>query len=330
MKNRHKYYLNFGLKALIVILLLGSLYRQFILKREFAVLQDTFRENLEDLRWEYLMFVVFLMPVNWMLETKKWQLLMSPFLHLPFFQAFKAILAGVTISIMTPNRIGEYAGRIMEIEAKYNWKGVIATLVGSLAQMIVLFLMGIAGAAYFLSSVYHINAYPLLGGLMISIGFVGLLLFIYLQVDMMVPLVRRLPLGKYQKAIYRQLLSLKKYPFLLLSRTLGISFLRYTVYALQYYLILAFFGIAPPFFIGMAGIATVYLLQTSIPLPIFMGLLLRSEIAIEIWGHFGYNEMTIVASSLLLFIINLTIPALLGLVIIVKTNVSKRLGLNNL
>ena len=255
---------------------------------------------------------------------------MSPFVNIPFPQALKAILAGVTISILTPNRIGEYAGRIMEIESKYNWKGIIATLVGSLAQLIILLSMGIIGMAYFVSQVYEIEAYPLISGMIISIGFVGLLLFIYFQVDLVVPMIRRWPLGRYKKSIYRQLLSLKKYPATLLVRALGISFVRYGIYTLQYYWILSFFGIAPSLLLSLSGIATIFLLQTSIPLPVFMGLLLRGEIAIEIWGHFGYNEITIMASSLLLFIINLTFPALLGLVIIVKTNVIKRLGLNGL
>ncbi len=255
---------------------------------------------------------------------------MSPFVNLPFLQALKAILAGVTISILTPNRIGEYAGRIMEIDAKYNWKGVIATLVGSLAQMIILLSMGIIGMAYFVSHVYEIEAYPLVSGIIISIGFVGLLLFIYFQVDLVVPMIRKWPLGKYKKQIYRQLLSLRKYPSFLLINTLGISLSRYLVYTLQYYWILLFFGIAPSLSLSLSGISTIFLLQTSIPLPVFMGLLLRGEIAIEIWGHFGYNELSIMASSLLLFIINLTIPALLGLMIIVKTNVTKRLGLNKL
>lgn len=323
-----KYYLNIGLKLLLSALLLGTLYRQLIIKREFSVLQEAFQENLPNLKWNYLILVILFMPLNWILETKKWQALMAPFVKLPFVQALKAILAGVTISILTPNRIGEYAGRIMEIEAKYNWKGVIATLVGSLAQMIVLLLMGILGMAYFLSHVYKFEAYPLLSGMLISVGFVGLLLFIYFQVDLVVPMIRKWPLGKYKKTIYRQLLSLRAYPSSLLIKALSISWLRYTVYTLQYYWILSFFGIAPSLVLSISGIATIYLLQTSIPLPVFMGLLLRGEIAIEIWGQFGYNEISIMASSLLLFIINLTFPALLGLVIIVKTNVSKRLGLN--
>ena len=42
-------------------------------------------------------------------------------------------------------------------------------------------------------------------------------------------------------------------------------FLRYMTYSIQYYFLLKFYGIHPPLLLGLAGIATIFFVQASIP-----------------------------------------------------------------
>jgi len=105
--------------------------------------------------------------------------------------------------------------------------------------------------------------------------------------------------------------------------------MRYGVYTFQYYLMLRFYGIDAPVLAALSGIATIYLMQTSIPVPPLFGLFARGEIALFVWGFFSTNELNILAASFTLFLINLSIPALLGSVFIVQTNVMKSLGYEN-
>jgi hypothetical protein len=276
--------------------------------------------------WGWLGVVIILMPLNWGLESLKWMKLMRPFLEMPFKKAYRAILAGVTISIFTPNRIGEYGGRILEVEARYNWRGVLATLVGSFSQLIVLISFGLAGALYYLHQFEMIDFFVLSSSLLIGGSLVFIMLFAYFNVDMALPLVKKLPLGKWKRPVYRQILVLRSYDAKLLGQVLLLSAVRYLVYSFQYYLILRFFGFSIPLFIALAGIATIFLVQTSIPLPLVVGLLVRGEIALSVWGFVDTNELGILAATFLLFIINLSVPSLLGVVIIVRTNVLKSLG----
>jgi hypothetical protein len=113
-----------------------------------------------------------------------------------------------------------------------------------------------------------------------------------------------------------------------LAKTLMWAFIRYTIYSVQYYMMLRFFGIDVPILRGMACIATIYLLQTSIPLPPVVSLLARGEVAIKIWGLFQANEISILAATFTLWVINLILPSFIGLILILNANVLKTIGFN--
>ena len=322
----HRRGLNFLIKATIVLFLLWAFYRQFYAQKNIGEVRTALNSLVEADHYIYLALAILLMPVNWGLESLKWKQLMRPFLPISLKKAFRAILAGVTISIFTPNRIGEYGGRILEVEAKYNWRGVLATLVGSLSQLIVLLAFGLCGALYYLHLFEMIDVFILSSSIFVGGSLVFIMLLIYFNVDMALPLVRKLPLGRWKVPIYKQMVVLKSYDVALLGNVLFLSAIRYLVYSFQYYLILLFFGVELPVFTVLSGIATIFLVQTSIPLPMVIGLLVRGEIALTVWGVTEVNELAVLAATFLLFIINLSVPALLGLVIIVRTNVLKSLG----
>ena len=55
----------------------------------------------------YLFFAIVLMPLNWGLELMKWQSLMHKAEQLDTKTAFKAMLAGITFALFTPNQKSE-------------------------------------------------------------------------------------------------------------------------------------------------------------------------------------------------------------------------------
>ena len=77
---------------------------------------------------------------------------------------------------------------------------------------------------------------------------------------------------------------------------------------------------------GYAGIATIYLLQTIVPLPAIAGLLVRGSLAVFVWSSFGANEISSLAASFVLWIINLILPALIGTFSLFSVNITKSLG----
>ena len=89
-----------------------------------------------------------LMTANWGLEAKKWQLANRILQPLSFWQSFKAVLTGTAIAAFTPNRMGEYFGRILYIEEGKRTRSIALTVVGSIAQFVVTLVFGIAGICY--------------------------------------------------------------------------------------------------------------------------------------------------------------------------------------
>ncbi len=317
------------IKVIFSVLLLCTIYRQVFAQADLALISEAFLHNFTFPHLNWLLFVFLLVPVNWGLEALKWRQLIKNFTLLSFWNIFKAILSGVAVSLLTPNRIGEYGGRILQIEARHNWKAVIATMVGSFSQLLVLLSAGLFGAVWFSYQYLQLELYILQIVLFFGIVLIGLLLFGFFNIDLIVPIAKRIPFAEKFHRYLRPLNVLRNYTAKELSIALLFAFLRYATYSLQYYFVLQFFGIEVTIVEGVSGISTLFLLQTSIPLPPLLGLLARGEMALFVWGSFSADEVGILASSFSLFVINLILPALVGMVFIVQINVLKSLGYEN-
>jgi hypothetical protein len=321
--------LNFGIKMFIAALLAWAIYRQVFAHENMQGLWLAFLQHFNYPNIGWLLVVVLLVPVNLTMETLKWRQLIRSFSHLGFWKIFQAILAGTTIAMFTPNRIGEYGGRVLFIEKGKGWEAVIATIVGSLSQMLVLLSVGLLGTLYFSSKFFEPEPYIIPVSLSLGISFIVFLFFTYFNIDLVVPLAKRVPhIHKFRKWL-RHLVVLRHYHSRDLRRTLLYSFLRYLVYSIQYYLLLQFYGVPVSWVMGMAGIATIYFVQASVPLPPVMALFARGEIALYVWGFFTQDKVDILAATFSLFVINIAVPALLGLLCIVQLNILKSIGYEN-
>ncbi|MBT8218209.1 MAG: flippase-like domain-containing protein [Bacteroidia bacterium] len=319
-------------KFLISSMLIYFIYNQLADKGDLSEVWSSFRQNIGFGNIGLLVLCVLLMPFNFILENYKWRYLLTGMAYVSFWRSLKAILCGATLGIVTPNRLGEYGGRVLYFESRDNWKAIIATGVGNLAQLIVILSIGWIGAIYFFK--HQVSLHPMLTSGSIVLGLISVILLsiLYFNIDLAIDLFRRFPIPTYIKARIRKLSFLqnleilRSYSIVALQKVLTIGLLKYVVYMTQYLLLLYFFGIQVPFWIALAGIATIYLIQTSIPLPAFMGLLARGELALIIWGYYSDMPENILGASFSLWILNLLIPSIIGLVLIYKVNILKSLG----
>ncbi|MEZ4932695.1 MAG: lysylphosphatidylglycerol synthase domain-containing protein [Saprospiraceae bacterium] len=321
--------LNLSIKIIISSLLVWAIYQQVFARQDERALWQNLVLHFKYPNFFWLLLVVLLAPINIAFESLKWKKLTEPFIDLGFPQIFKAVLSGISIAIFTPNRVGEYGGRILFVPAEHNWKAVIATLVGSLAQLLVLLSAGLIGLMFFTPK-FLPSEMPVLP-IVVSMGtvLIGVMFFCFFNIDLLIPVAKRIPYIHKLHRFLKQLLVLRNYSRKELSAALAFAFLRYLTYTLQYYFLLKFYGLPVPFMLGLAGIATIFFVQASIPLPPIMGLLARGEIAIFIWGFFSEDQVSILAATFTLFVINIAVPALLGLVFIVQANILKSLGYDN-
>ena len=302
--------------------MLWVLYEQIWLRKDLPELWQLFLLRFTAANEGWLIAALLLVAVNWGIETEKWRLLMLRAAHIPFWQAFKAVLAGVTFAVFTPNRIGEYGGRLLMVRVD-KWQTFIATVVSSVSQMIVLIGVGSIGAMGYVVSRYALPAYWLWSGAAAGAVGVTLLLMLYFNIDLIIPLIARLP---YLRRGVKHLTVLQEYSTARLVRVLLLSAARYSVYSLQYYLLLRFFGIEVSVIQGFTYIAFLFFLQTVLPLPPVSALLLRGELAVQVWGTYSHNPLSIFAVSFGLWFINLALPAIFGMIFIMSSNVTRNLG----
>jgi hypothetical protein len=311
---------------LLAVLLVWAIHRQVFGKEEADDIWISFKQHFRSGNWHWLWWNALLIPVNWFLETLKWRQLIKGFSDYSLWRTFQAILAGVSVGIFTPNRVGEYGGRVLLVKPEHNWRAVISTMVGSLAQMLILLSFGLIGAIYFATNYMEVVDQQMTW--LLVVGGVGVLAMwiTFYNIRRLLAWVKRFEWIQRFERYTKHLEVLTHYDARALSVALLYSFLRYLTYSTQYYFMLRFFDIDISLFVAYAGIATIYLIQSSIPLPPYLDLLARGEVALLIWSTFTTDEIAIFGSTFTLFIFNLIVPALFGMLIIFRSNIAQSLG----
>ena len=103
-----------------------------------------------------------------------------------------------------------------------------------------------------------------------------------------------------------------------LLRILGITFLRYTVFCVQFYAILQFFGVELSALQALIAIPTTYLFVSFTPSIAFSEAAVRSSYAVIIIGAFSDHEIAIILAGISIWLVNFVIPMVVGTVVIVR------------
>lgn len=215
---------------------------------------------------------------------------------------------------------------MLYIEKGKGWEAVISTLVGSMSQLLALIAVGLFGAVYFYWKFLEPEPYLSLVAMSLGLAFVAILVFGYFNIDLLIPIAKRIPYINPLKKWLKHLSVLRHYRRNELGLALLFAFLRYFTYSFQYFLLLKFYGIPAPWLDAAAGIATIFLIQASVPLPPAVGLLARGQIALFVWGFFTADQLDILAATFTLFVINIALPSLAGLLFIARLNIFKSMS----
>ncbi|MDK2910873.1 MAG: hypothetical protein PWR20_2441 [Bacteroidales bacterium] len=268
-------------------------------------------------------FVFLLMFLNWGLETLKWQQLILKIEKVPFFKAYMAIFTGVTASVFTPNRIGEYIGRVFILQNREPAKGILITLVGSLAQILI-YLTGGALAGLLLFYRYILPWRPQLAFLSwILIPAVILLIAGSIAIFSYLPnftrLMRKLLPRKWHR-IRSWIGVLGFYSRREMLEILFLSLLRYLVFTFQYVILLKMYGLDLSLGALLTGIPVIIMLLVVVPSVALSELGVRNSVALFVFGlmlpagmkNDPLIDISIIAAATSLWLINVAIPAIIG------------------
>ncbi len=262
---------------------------------------------------------VALMLVNWGLEAVKWRISVKPVQQVSFQTAFKAILSGVSVSISTPYRVGEYLGRILYMNEGNKLKAVSLTVVGSISQIMVTMAMGLLGLLFMADALAAQHILSPLWIKMIASGVCMVLVILTLFYFKLSWLVKRIDQIPAIKKFTWLINALESFNATILFRLLSLSVIRFLVFILQYYLLFQFFGVTLGFGQAWVSISLMFLVMAVVPtIALFTDLGLKGEISLKLIGIFSTNGLGITLTTISIWLINLVIPALAGSLLILS------------
>ena len=319
-----KLIINYLLGPLLFVLLAWSLYRQIIHQPDLEERWQQIKSSWQ----QYQFWIVFLlMFVNWGIEARKWQLLMAPLENFTLLRSFKAVMAGCSITMLTPNRIGEYGGRIMFVKEQNRLKAISLTILGSISQLTITMLMGTLGLFILgygsivnpekFDSVSWLLGAPLL---IISLSVTVIMLLLFFRVRIIISLISRI---RFLKNLVRYIEVLDVFSGKQLLRILFLSVFRYMVFILQYMLLLKVMEVDIAYPVSFLLLTVFYLVMAVAPTLGFTELPIRATASVLLFKIFSTNIIGIQAAAFGIWLINLVLPAVLGSLLIFGLKIMK-------
>jgi hypothetical protein len=270
----------------------------------------------------YIPLLLVLMIFNWLIESVKWKIAVASVQPVSMFRAFKAVLAGVSISLSLPNRIGEYLGRVLYLEPTQRVRAISVTVVASFSQLIVTVMMGFLGLllarpVMLSQGGWAIQTWWIAVGVVVLIAI--LMLLLYFNISFLNRWLQQKLLDSSSKWPLRfkgWLAALDSCDAAILRVLLSLSVLRYVVFVAQYYLAYQFFGVHFDMHQLFIIVSLTFLTLAAVPTFAAPELALRGAVGIFIAKWFTMQTAEVVLALLLIWITNLILPAIIGALLI--------------
>ena len=311
--------IGFLIKIGIVVFALFFLYQQFSTKSRV----DEFNLNhiLLQLQQNFLVIalVILMMFLNWFLESLKWRFLISKIEKVTIRRSIRAILSGITVSTFTPNRVGEYGGRVFCLENADRIQAVLITIIGSMAQLVITIVFGLIGILLLpnLMPVFDmllseiIFAYPIMLFSIILLN--ALLVTLFLNASFFSVVLSKVKfLKKFAK--YNDVFSFYNSSELL--EVLLYSLARYFVFTTQFFILLQVFEVDVTYIDAIILITTMLFVISIIPTIAITEIGVRGSISLFLFGLVSANTLGILSATFVMWVINLLLPALIGTIFI--------------
>lgn len=294
-----------------VIVFIGICYALYI---QLAKLSIADFEELNISNWTYFLIAVFLVFFNWGVELVKWMIIIKPISNEHSSATLiKSLFSGIATGIITPNRLGNFIGRMLYFKGRKRILAALGTLYANLSQFLATLIFGAVGFYSVGDQLIGEENHFILKAVLITAISMSFFLYIIFAFG---PEIFKFMYRKYQNTVDILQEQLKHVSFILLL----LSLLRYLVFISQFGLLLLAYG--ADYSEDLISALYLHFLIISIMPTLIMGkLVIRETIALLILGSFIPNQAIIVISSLTLWVINLGIPSLIGLYFILKKRI---------
>ncbi len=330
--------LNILFRLMIVALSLGFIYRKLFAEGDFEELSTAFQSFYHQADFFLLLVITLIMMlVNWGIEALKWKKLVARVENIGFLQAVQSVISGVTVSIFTPNRTGEFIGRAFILRKGNPGQAVLLTLIGSFSQLLVTILAGLLALAFsfreYLPDRIQIPSWSYTGVIMgiILIMIAGLILFF--RISIVIRFIEKRFLNKFSK-LHFYLNAINTISGKELLPLFFLSMIRYLVFSIQFFLVLKAFGLPVTILDALTLIPVIFLSLAIIPTIALSELGVRGSVSLFFIGEYLLKQRGIpvseqealgaVLAAGLLWVINLAVPAIAGIPFVFKLKFFRR------
>lgn len=277
---------------------------------DWAVVQQQLRVVEYPERWAA--GLVLLAPVNWGFETLKWQVLLRRVEETTFRDAYKGVLAGLSLGFALPAQLGDTAGRVLSLRTTARAEAVGASLVSGGMQFYVALVFGAVAWAHHLSVAPDRNdpAGQWLLYLLVGLSVLGIA-FGLARRRLIGWLAARPGLRRFAK--YWDVAG--QYNDREIGLALGAAAVRYLVFSGQFYIALRLVGIGLPSGDSASGIGVVFLVKTITPaFNLLSDLGVREAASLWVFAPFAIPAPVLITATLTLWLVNILLPVLVGLI----------------
>ena len=264
-----------------------------------------------------LSVVIVLMFANWFLEVVKWRYLCRPIEQISLWRATQSVFCGLTWAVFTPNRIGEYGGRVMFLQPRKRIFGVVAMGVGALAQLVLTSVAGSLSIAWFINRFFEVSAVGGVAIWLLAALYAGFFLTLYFNVRWINSWMQRIG---FLRKFHRFFEILTRYSLGELITVFFNSLARFIIFTSQYCILMLVIIPDIEFLPMLLLIFILFFVQAALPTLDLFDFGVRSVTASYLYAHITDHDIAVMAIASCVWFINLILPAILGSVFVLKIN----------
>jgi uncharacterized protein (TIRG00374 family) len=314
IKSFNKSFLVIGAKILIA----GGLL--FFLTS--SVQYDQIVLALSNANLSVISIALLLSVLNIYLQYAKWRLTCTEVLgETSRIKIFRSLFYGFSAGIITPLRIGEYFGRGIEFKDKSILQVTVATLIDKFFPLLMVAFLGSISSLLFIYFYYNVSFYIVLSLFILIFTLFYILIILLLNNKFWNSILfSKLNSSVRLKVFLDKLRIFENLNRIYFFKMLLISFLFYSCFLIQYALLVSAFSNHYDFMHYLWAANLIMFAKTVIP-PISMGELgIREGASVYFLTQMGESASVGFNASIFLFIINLLIPALIGVGMFLRKN----------
>jgi len=291
----------------------------------YIILKVNFREIFEALKnanVSLLTIAAVLVLPNIFLQYMKWKITCEYLLNEKSHKKiFLSLFYGFSGGVFTPARIGEYFGRAVAFRDKSLLQITIASFIDKLFPLMVVISCGSLASILFLHYYYSVSVY-MTGSFFILLAMMFYLAYIFMQDPKFWNNVLFTRLSKHPKFIkfLDNIVVLKKLDRPYSTKMVLISISFYVCYIFQFSLLAAAFTRHVDY-VHYIWAGNLIIFSKSIIPPVSLGELgIREGASIFFLQQFGETAAAGFNAAIFLFLINVLIPSMLGLLLLFRKN----------